>query len=312
MLIELRGCNRVQIVPQVCILMSTYNGDKYLRTQLESLIEQEEIQFIILCRDDGSTDDTIEILEEYSNKINLKWYTGNNVGPAMSFMDLIQNAPDCDYYAFCDQDDYWESNKLKAAIKYFDNKLQPSLYFSDIKPVDENLNPIQYKKINPVVSLEAECIMNYAFGCTMVFNCALMKLLKKNIPNYVPMHDWWVYLVCLATKGTVIYDKSSYILYRQHSGNASGFKEPLKKQIKRRIQKVIIQKENKRSKMVKALLQIYKNETIKAGTYQILSELADYERGLRQKISIIKNKRLKCGMKHSDFTFRISILINVY
>ena len=64
--------------------------------------------------------------------------------------------------------------------------------------------------------------------------------------------------------------------------------------------------------MVKALLQIYKNETIKAGKYQILSEMADYERGLRQKISIIKNKRLKCGMKHSDFTFRISILINVY
>ena len=93
---------------KILILMSTYNGEKYLSEQLNSLLLQENVNIKILIRDDGSTDNTHKILNFYSsNYPNISWYTGENKGPALSFMDLLFNAPESDYYAFCDQDDVW-------------------------------------------------------------------------------------------------------------------------------------------------------------------------------------------------------------
>ena len=92
---------------KVLILLSTYNGERYIKEQIESLLKQENVKVSILVRDDGSTDGTINILNEYQKQGKLKWYTGENLKPAKSFMNLVENAPEYEYYAFCDQDDVW-------------------------------------------------------------------------------------------------------------------------------------------------------------------------------------------------------------
>lgn len=92
----------------ITVLMSTYNGEKYLKEQLDSILNQEQVDLKLLIRDDGSTDGTVNILKEYENShTNIKWYSGLNLGCGKSFFQLVLDAPKSDYYAFVDQDDVW-------------------------------------------------------------------------------------------------------------------------------------------------------------------------------------------------------------
>ena len=210
----------------VCVLMSTYNGEKYLREQIESLKLQKGVCLSILARDDGSSDATIGILDEYKNAGVLEWYSGENIGSARSFLDLVAHAPECEYYAFCDQDDYWFPEKLAAAIGKLaetDNS-KSALYFSGTQFADANLNPIPLKDKCDFATLRipAAFMFNIAKGCTMVFNRCLAERLSEYHPETVDMHDAWVYKVCLVTGNQVIADPNSYILYRQHGSNVIG------------------------------------------------------------------------------------------
>lgn len=299
----------------VCVLMSTYNGERYLQTQIDSLLNQKEIDLLILVRDDGSTDGTKKVLEDYSERGKLRWYQGENVGPAKSFMDLIYNAPEADYYAFCDQDDYWKENKLKIAINKIKEKVpketECALYYSRVVPVDQNLEIIDYQDLEPKVDGYAELIVNYAYGCTIVFNKKLFGMLQRK-PYYIPMHDWWAVIVCFAVGGVVIYDDDSYILYRQHGNNTLGMDETTIGRLKRRIFKVFIGNEKRRSRMVKELLRLYQEEIASAEYLSTLKLLTDCESGLKNKVRVLENNKLRSGSFGSDWTFRISVLLNKY
>ena len=116
---------------KTCILLSTFNGEKYLEEQLDSLKSQTFKDVFVLARDDGSSDSTKEILLRNESE-TFKWYSGENVGAARSFMLLNNDAPEADYYAYCDQDDYWFPEKLEAAVNILEksnNKLK--LYYSN-------------------------------------------------------------------------------------------------------------------------------------------------------------------------------------
>ena len=95
---------------KVLILLSVYNGQKYLQEQLNSLYNQRGVDVSILIRDDGSSDHSIDIIRENQKDHDIKLIEGKNVGFAQSFWELVRNATEADYYAFCDQDDYWEEN----------------------------------------------------------------------------------------------------------------------------------------------------------------------------------------------------------
>ena len=157
---------------KVQVLLSTYNGEKYIKEQIESILNQKEVEIALLIRDDGSTDKTIQILEELAmNNENITVYKDENLGPARSFMDLIEKSDEYDYYAFSDQDDVWKPKKLISAI----NKLKeynntPALYMSALEIVDTNLKYIETKKVEGNFTLEGEIIKNFATGCTQVFN----------------------------------------------------------------------------------------------------------------------------------------------
>lgn len=206
----------------VCLLLSTYNGEKFLEEQLTSLVNQTSIVPKILVRDDCSLDGTHEILNKWEHEHLLQWYTGDNLGPAKSFWNLICKAPDSEYYAFSDQDDVWMQDKLSVAVEYLQQYDEPALYCGAYQMTDKDLNPIKTPQITPSTDIYHAIVENAATGCTMVFNKKLLQVIKSYTPDYYFMHDEWIYKVCVAIGGKVIFDPQPYIYYRQHGNNVIG------------------------------------------------------------------------------------------
>ena len=210
----------------VCVLMSTYNGEKYIQQQLDSLYAQKGVNTKVLVRDDGSTDSTQELLDKNAAEHDcMSWYFDGHKGSADSFLKLISDAPDSDYYALCDQDDVWDEDKLLTAVgmlKGVDDS-KPALYYSNLRVVDNNLIFHRNAHRRPWVmkSKYSALADAAATGCTMVFNRALRNLLKERMPAVCKMHDEWIYLVCRFF-GNVVYDYEPHISYRQHNSNVLG------------------------------------------------------------------------------------------
>lgn len=219
---------------KVLILLSTYNGEKYIREQLNSLLLQQDVNTHILIRDDGSKDSTLTIIREfeelYPNKIS--YWTDYNLGAKNSFFALIMRAygsiEQYDYFSFCDQDDVWKKNKLSTAVSKLqvEDQTSPLLYCTSTQMVDAELNKISIWPSTPKkdLSMNNALVENVVVGCTSLINQAALKLLATSPPNNfdrIIMHDWWTYL-CVSSFGKVIFDPEPQILYRQHGSNALG------------------------------------------------------------------------------------------
>ncbi|OCL91229.1 glycosyltransferase family 2 protein [Aliarcobacter thereius] len=219
---------------KITILLSTYNGEAYLKEQLDSLFYQTYKNFEIITRDDGSSDDTLKILRLYDIKVLDRT---QNLGAKRSFFELLKFAfmhSDSDYFMFCDQDDIWNDNKIEKTLekmKEFENfygSELPLLIHTDLEVVDESLKAIsnsmwEYEYILPKYnSLNRLLIQNTITGCTMLINRELAKK-SLDIPENAIMHDWWIGLVasCFGNIGSV---NTSTIKYRQHGKNTIGAK----------------------------------------------------------------------------------------
>lgn len=297
----------------VQVLLSTYNGDKYLDRQIDSIIKQKGVNISLFVRDDGSSDNTKKILSEWEEKGMLKWFDGENLKPAKSFWDLVMKSEKADYYAFSDQDDIWLPNKLINGINKIKEKntTEPALYYSKLTPVDENLEPLEgYPEVNIEDDFCKSMIISYAAGCTMVFNDQLMNLAKKYKPTQLRMHDHWLYMICAAVQGQIINDKNSYIQYRQHDSNAVGFKVSFGKTISR-LWNDFNENDSVRWKQVKELYESY-YEIIPDENLEKLLKIVCYKKSIRNKILLIKDKEIRTGMKIKDLVFFISILTNKF
>ena len=220
---------------KVVVLLSTYNGDKYLEEQLRSLQAQTGVDVAVLVRDDGSTDSTHAILDEWSKSGFLSWYTGPNLGPAKSFLDLLRNAPDADYYAFCDQDDVWLPDKLRITMDKMRavelaNSGKPVIVHTDMYVVDERLNVIhdsfwRSSGLRPDIlrTFPYLCICNSVNGCTILMNnTARVLILEKYVEHDVVIHDVISSLTVAYYGGVIDYVDAPTVLYRQHSSNVVG------------------------------------------------------------------------------------------
>lgn len=299
---------------KVTVLLSTYNGEKYLEEQLDSLLNQQGVEVFILVRDDGSTDNTINILKKYENEGKLKWYSGENLRPTKSFMDLVMHAPESAYYAFCDQDDYWMDDKLMIAIQRLEkcDASVPALYYGSPRLVDENLDPIPnpHRLLQNMTTYASSLIISNATGCTMVFNNALLKKIVKKQPNYIPMHDAWLHKVCLAVGGVVCFDKDVHILYRQHSNNVVGIADTKTGMIKSYFRKKIKLK-NTGNKTVRSLYDCYENEMSEEN--KKLSLLAiNYQNSLSDKLRLLFNSKIKTAYFSRNLMFKIDVIMNLY
>lgn len=223
---------------QIEILMSTYNGEKYLPEQIDSLINQSYTDWHLTVRDDNSSDNTLKILRRYCSlypeRVSIM-PSDRNVRSKQSFEILLANA-NANYYMFCDQDDVWERDKIMtalSAIKDAECKYGsiPIIVCSDLKLVDENLEPMGNTlwgaakiNVNILQTPEYLSVNNYIAGCTMLFNNKAKELSLPFGKNAI-MHDAWISLVTIANSGRIVILPESHILYRQHGGNVVGASE---------------------------------------------------------------------------------------
>lgn len=213
---------------KVAVLMSTYNGEKYLREQIDSILNQIDVDISLYIRDDGSSDGTIAILEEYRKKNNnFFFYVGPNKRSCGSFLELLNREYQEDFFAFADQDDVWKHDKLISAISQIevadDACLVPVMYHSNLDIVDENLLFYRLSHPKPLITKYKyqPFIENLSTGCTVVFNKKAYELARKYRVDSYSMHDAYMFTLC-SVFGKVVYDFSSHIKYRQHSNNVVG------------------------------------------------------------------------------------------
>ena len=202
----------------VCVLLCTYNGGKYLPVQLDSIKNQQGVNVEILAHDDGSNDNTLDVLGQYG--INVMG--GEHLGAAHGFFYLMEQAPEADFYAFCDQDDRWDTDKLANAAERLKDAAGPALYCCSTRLVDDNLNFIKDHVVNAERSLESRLFYASISGNTIVFNKALKDLAVRHHPEKMVMHDSWMVKLCIAVGGTFIVDEKPHIDYRMHGNNVVG------------------------------------------------------------------------------------------
>ena len=293
----------------VLVLMSTYNGERYLREQIDSILAQEDVNMRLLVRDDGSTDSTLNILEEYQAKRKLTYYQGENLGPQLSFMHLLRNAPKADYYAFSDQDDIWMGDKLSSAIGKLKGH-KAALYFSQPQITDENLHVRPSTPIKPLLTFGESLIYKFASGCTMVFNHDLREIISDKIPKDMPIHDIWIYLIAMAFDAHVVFDPIPHILYRQHGDNAIGTGHGFSHRWKERLTHILFQP-GIRSGIANLLRECY-GKNMPAHNSRLLDLFVEGKRSLSKRITILRDKDFRCGDKTTQRLFWISLTLNKY
>lgn len=210
------------------ILLATYNGEKYIAEQIESLQNQTYKNIRILIRDDNSTDRTLEIINEMMLKYdNINLISDNKKcgSPQKNFIEILKHA-DADYVMFCDQDDIWLENKVEIsykAIKKYDNL--PAMASTDFYLVDENLNHLPKKGLQTnkkTTNFSTLLVDNCYMGCTLILNKKLYSLVD-DIPTECLMHDIWFALLA-SSMGKIINVDEKCMLYRQHANNCVGGK----------------------------------------------------------------------------------------
>lgn len=214
-------------IPIVQVVMATYNGEQYIEEQIISIFQQKGCQVRLFIRDDGSTDQTVKIIEKLKQIYDINLVSGSHLGSANGFLQALKQVGDADYYAFSDQDDIWESEKLYVAIKQLAlQKAIPALYASNLYIMRDGV-PSQDKMWDDdqiFITEYKRLLINHTshmFGCSMVFNRALRNIVIARLPQHPRMHDEWVGLVASLT-GNIIYDKQPHIYHRIHQKNVVG------------------------------------------------------------------------------------------
>jgi len=214
----------------IAILLCTYNSSKFLEDQLDSIYKQSYPNWGMWVSDDGSQDNTAEILEKYRNQWGeqrLSVQAGPQQGFALNFFSLVNNSDIReDYYAYSDHDDVWMKEKLGRAVKWLKTMPEdiPALYCSRTCLVDDDLNEIGFSPLfSRSPSFANAIVQNIGGGNTMVFNHTARILLQKlDVSEGVVSHDWLTYQVVTACGGKVFYDNKPTLHYRQHRGNVVG------------------------------------------------------------------------------------------
>lgn len=293
----------------VQVLMSTYNGEKYIREQLDSILKQTYPAVKILIRDDGSSDKTTSILKEYAEEYeNITYYEGTNVGVIQSFLQLLKDSDDsAKYYAFADQDDVWLPEKIERAVEKLKSsqKTIPLLYCSDLYVTDEKLNIIKIDDKRPRPSLGNALVQNICTGCTAVMNHALRDIINQTSPVNIVMHDWWFYLVA-SLKGDVIYDNTPHMYYRQHGSNEWGAKTSRWIVLKHRL-KQLTKKRGYIYRQNDEVIRTFKS--IDCGKNDLLKLVQNGEHGILGKIRLVLNKQIYRTGRENDLVYRLAVLL---
>lgn len=228
-------------IPKVAILLCTFQGERYLAEQLDSFEAQTHTNWEVWASDDDSRDGTRSVLWSFLAKWGLgrlMLQSGPSNGFAANFLSLAcKSEIDADYYAYSDQDDIWDADKLERAVAWLASVPvgTPAVYCSRTRLVDAENHEIGLSTLFSRPPSFANALMqNIGGGNTMVFNKATHALLQRAGPDVdVATHDWWTYLVVMGCGGRVYYDPHPSLRYRQHGGNLVGANNSLASRVAR-------------------------------------------------------------------------------
>ena len=297
---------------RVLVLVSTYNGERYLNQQLDSILGQQGVDVSVLVRDDGSSDATLQLLDNYAKKSsNFQYYQGSNAGPCMSFFDLLKHADGFDYYAFSDQDDVWDADKLSCAVSFIEKEPKdiPVLYCSNLKVVDENLNfcrtahTSSYNTKNRYAGL----VDFFAVGCTEVFNQRAVDLTRDHIRRDCLMHDSWIFMICNFF-GRVIYDTTAHINYRQHGHNVVGTNKDWKSKLNARIKRAVDRSVQPRLKNAQIIYDEFKGLLDKKDLRKII-KITEYKNSVIDWFKLFFDFSIRSNHFGSDIRYRFLLLL---
>ncbi|MCR4717368.1 MAG: glycosyltransferase family 2 protein [Lachnospiraceae bacterium] len=301
------------------VMLASYNGEKYIRTQLDSILKQDcekkgVANIHITVRDDGSTDETVAIVREYVDKYpeKIRLVRGENVGVIRGFFTMLKHANTADYYAFSDQDDYWLPEKLSVAISHLDTDDVPRLYSSATRLVDSDLkeidSAINRSDIKP--SFRNAMLENVATGCTCVFNEALRAEVLYRLPVHIYMHDWWLYLVATAF-GEYYYDETPYILYRQHEGNVLGNDSGRVKELTNRVKR-FKGNNDKLSKQLRDFVVIYKDKYPDNECVALAKQMVTAKKSFAKRVKFVKESGVYRQRSGDNKAFKLLLLLGCY
>jgi len=307
---------------KIAILLAVYNGEPYLKAQLDSILNQSYKNWKLYIRDDSSTDNSVQIINEYvsqfTDKIQLINDDNGNLGSCNNFFKLIEYAKNFDYYMLADQDDIWYKDKIEVSINKMieiENKIgpfKPILLHTDLEVVDEKSEKISqsfwnYQKMDiKIGNLPYKLLLqNIVTGCTVIFNNQLKEKLHT-LPKNVIVHDWWIALVA-SVFGKVEVIESPTIKYRQHASNVAGAKNVNLKHFINRLMRLNEVKQGLKNSVLQAkiFIEIYGNQmdTNQFKMFSDFSNLFEYN-WLQRRIILLKYKILK-----SNFVRNIGLFI---
>lgn len=226
--------------PHIRVLMGTYNGARFLEAQLASLLDQTHKNWSLTVSDDGSCDETPEILRAFAKthperRVTLR--EGPQTSFAQNFLSLIDDAPDDEaLIALCDQDDVWLPDHLSRAVSRINeySQDQPVLKGGRTTITDQNLKQTGLSPLfDRPPSFANALVQSIAGGNTMVMNAAAASLARAAGVVDIVSHDWWLYLLITGAGGVMIYDPQPTILYRQHDQNKVGANRRIAAQFRR-------------------------------------------------------------------------------
>ncbi|MBQ6475563.1 MAG: glycosyltransferase family 2 protein [Clostridia bacterium] len=300
---------------RIAVLMATYNGERFLEEQIDSILNQQvDGKVDLIVCDDGSTDNTEKILARYAAQGKLSYTVHENTGAAGTFLGLLKATPGYDYYAFSDQDDVWFPQKLKRGIDAVKNTAGIVLYCSNCELVDQNLERIgrNTHRAAPTYSLVSVlCLASCAQGCTSVFNRELAELVQQYpLPDPVIMHDSMLTCLCALTDGKILYDHEPSMLYRMHQGNVFGMasaKQSIIGVLRDRFREITTKRKIGMSDQTEAIQRVF-NDRISDEKQEVCRRVIRAKHSLGARIRLVTDPQLKHDTYNKTLTKKLTIL----
>lgn len=288
--------NRTSKKGKIAVLMSTYNGEKNLAKQLDSILSQKcKYDIDIHIRDDGSKDGTIDLIKAYKKKYtNIFLDEAKNIGCNASFFELLRNTKGYDYYAFSDQDDVWMNDKLQAAISLLEKEPpeSPLLYGSCSRLVNDDMEELGLtQQKTKSISFYNTIIQNFLPGHSQVMNEKLRIIISNSSIDVskIYYYDSWITNVA-AVKGKIVFDNTPHAYYRQHDNNKLGYGKGMLSWHKERMKRIKDNQLKKYAKQIDYFIETYRKDL----PSELKLEMTRYQQSKR---SFVKRVRYITGSK---------------
>lgn len=300
---------------KVEVMLSSYNGAEFLCEQVKSILSQKKVNVHLTIRDDGSTDQTRAILKKLEKDSRVSVIIGQNIGWKKSFVYLLNNVKSeaNTFYAFADQDDIWQPQKLVMGISKLNSNC-PMLYHSNVTIMDneEQVHGNRFSKDMVITSRMPECFFNgYGVGATMVFNNQLLQIIQEHSIDIETPHDAYV-LAVSSLLGKVIYDSDSYIMYRRHVGTATGFggaQNDDKPTLWMRYKKYRKNPKHMFSDRARLILKNYSDQ-VSPENRKLLQIVSDYRTNVIHKILLLIDFRIKASGLRKTLQIKYRAMMN--